>query len=667
MTRNIEKELRIGEEKFRQLAENIQEVFWLISPDWQTVFYVSPTYEDVWGKTCQSLLDNPMSWTDSLHPEDRDNVFNYMNEKIQGELDEISFPEYRVVKPDNSIRWLKARGFPIRNEQGEIYRIAGIAADITERKEAEEKLRLSEERLKMVLEGSGQGFWDWNIDTGEVQRNEGWAKMLGYASIKDFEATTNTWTDNIHPDDRDAAWAAINNHLEGRTPVYKIEYRMLTKGGGCKWILDQAKVVNRDVMGRPLRMSGTHTDITQRKQMEMSLIASENKAKHLAQTLAEAQSVSHIGSWSSDLINDELFWSNEIFRIFGIEPHNFDAGYEAFLETIHPDDRDYVHSQYQKSLDSETTYDIEHRIIRKNDSETRWIHERCKHQRNEAGAVIRSDGTVQDITERKLLEEILKTHQQVLEHTVIERTRDLQIAKEQAEVANLAKSQFLAIMSHEFFTPMSIIIGMSTLALKDAIDPKQRDYIETSLGASNALFNLLKETLVFSNIELGKLTLEERSFQLKDVIEKLFRVIGLKAEESELELTSNIAPDVPSAFIGDPIRLGQILLNLGNNAVKFSKAGGKIELNVEIAEENETTTVLHFSVRDTGIGITPEQQDTLFNTFTQIDGSYTRAYGGIGLGLMLSKKLIEMMGGEIWVKSEFGVGSTFHFTVQLKK
>lgn len=152
---------------------------------------------------------------------------------------------------------------------------------MTDKMSQHKQLLLSEQRLKMVLEGSQQGFWDWNIETGEVKRNDRWAQMIGYASIKEFEDNTDSWTNSIHPDDREAAWASINDHLEGRTECHKIEYRMLTKDGGYKWILDHAKIVQRDENGRPLRMSGTHIDISDRKQMEQ-------QRDELIQSLQEA-------------------------------------------------------------------------------------------------------------------------------------------------------------------------------------------------------------------------------------------------------------------------------------------------------------------------------------------------------------------------------------------
>ena len=156
------------------------------------------------------------------------------------------------------------------------------------------KLLLSEERLNMVLEGSQHGFWDWNIKTGEVKRNDRWAQMLGYSSIKDFDENTDTWTNSIYPDDRDAAWVSINNHLEGRTDRHELEYRMLTKDGGYKWILDHAKIVQRDDNGNPLRMCGTHSDISERKQVEQALLESEKR-------LSDAQRVGKIGSFTLDV------------------------------------------------------------------------------------------------------------------------------------------------------------------------------------------------------------------------------------------------------------------------------------------------------------------------------------------------------------------------------
>jgi PAS domain S-box-containing protein len=181
---------------------------------------------------------------------------------------------------------------------------------MTNENSEKQKLLLSEERLKMVLEGSQQGFWDWNITTGEVKRNDRWAQMLGYASVKDFEDNTDTWTNSIYPDDRDAAWASINDHLEGRTESHKLEYRMLTKDGGYRWILDHAKVVQYDAInGNPLRMSGTHIDITDRKKLEKDREELIHSLQYALSEIKVLKGIIPICSYCHSIRNDEGAWS----------------------------------------------------------------------------------------------------------------------------------------------------------------------------------------------------------------------------------------------------------------------------------------------------------------------------------------------------------------------
>lgn len=300
-------ELLQNENIYQQLVENLQDVLFVISPDWQTVYYISPSYKNVWGRTCNSLLKNPLSWLESIHPDDVDDVTSYVDEKSKDKLSEITFPDYRIIRPDDSVKWIKARGFPILNKQG-IYRIAGVAEDITEQKEKEESLKLSEERLAMVLEGSEQGFWDWNIKTGIVSRNERWAQMLGYFTISEFEDNTDTWTNSIYPDDRDAAWASINNHLEGHTCCHDLEYRMLTKDGGFKWIHDHAQIVQHDANGAPLRMSGTHTDIFERKKMEHEKDELVNSLKEALAEIKDLRGIIPICSYCHNIRDEKGAW-----------------------------------------------------------------------------------------------------------------------------------------------------------------------------------------------------------------------------------------------------------------------------------------------------------------------------------------------------------------------
>ncbi|MEE9614785.1 MAG: response regulator [Thermodesulfobacteriota bacterium] len=363
-------------------------------------------------------------------------------------------------------------------------------------------------------------------------------------------------------------------------------------------------------------------------------------------SLAEAQRIARLGNWEWDIVTGELRWSDEVYRIFGFEPLEFDATYKTFLRTVHPEDREKVLQAISTAVNGEKPYAIDHRIVLP-DSSVRTVHEQGEISRDENGAAIRMVGTVHNITERKAAEE------------------ELRDAKRAAEEANRAKSEFLATMSHEIRTPMNAIIGMAELMAHTDLIKEQREYTEVIKNSGENLLRLINDILDISKVEAGRLELESTDFDLRKLMEETREMLGFRARAKGLTFTHRTGPKVPRYLNGDPNRLRQILVNLTGNAIKFTHKG-EITLAAELDEEIRGITTILFSITDTGIGVPGDTKDIIFERFFQADSSTTREYGGTGLGLAITKLLVEKMGGEILVKGAEGGGSVFLFTAKFK-
>ena len=574
------------------------------------------------GYTTEELLK--LTSLDITHPDDIEASRGEMKALLKGTIGHYE-QEKRYVCKNGDTFWASVAVTPIRRAKGELEAVVGIISDISKRKSAEQQLRMLAHSIMSVSEC----VTITDLDDKIIFVNDAFLKTYDYTQAEVLGKDI-TIVRSLNND------PAVVAAIEERSRVDGWSGELLNRRrDGSEFPIHLSSTVLHDDQGKPVALVGVATDITERRKAEEELQRSELRFREMFDDAPvgyhELDTAGRITRVNRTELSTLGFTADEMV---GKPVWNFieerETSEHAVLEKLagtRPPGRN-VERTYRKKDGSTVPVLCEDRLLRDFD-----------------GRIVGIRTTVQDITDRKRMEEELKS------------------AKETAESATKAKSEFLAVMSHEIRTPMNGVIGMTDLLTQTELTPDQADLVDTIRISGETLLSVINDILDFSKIESGKIELEEAQFEPRTCIEEVYDLLSQKASQKNLDLLYWIDPEVPSGILGDKHRLRQILFNLIGNAIKFTEKG-EIYTSVSLKWRIGKTFELQFSIRDSGIGIPQDKLDRLFKAFTQVDSSTTRRYGGTGLGLAISMRLVELMKGKIWVESEVGKGSVFHFTIQ---
>ena len=518
---------------------------------------------------------------------------------------------------DGSEHYLAGTFIPDYDDAGHVSGFFAMIIDITGRKAAEEALRASEERWKFALEGAGDGVWDRNIQTGEVLYSKRYKEMLGFAE-DEFENRREEWEKRIHPDDKPHVMADLQAYLDGKSPSYASEFRMLCKDDRWSWILSRGMVVSRDASGKPLRMIGTHADISER-------VRQQEEIARINQRLDLALQGSRLAIWDVDVASGRIYLSDGWAEMLGDPPSETFTDAPALYSLVHPDDHKRIFAAYIGALKGTSPeYHVEHRV-RTRTGKWKWV---LSHgqvvQRDTAGRALRMSGTNADISVRKEIERM--------------------------------KNEFIAVVSHELRTPLSSIVG--SLGLLDGttnLSAETRTLVRVARDNSQRLVRLINDILDVEKLDSDTLKIALEPVELDALLRTSVLANQGYAEQFgvRLALTDNHGPAWVKA---NSDQLLQVMANLLSNAAKFSPHGARVEVRLERMKD-----AYRVSVIDPGPGIPEEFKPRVFDRFAQSDSSNSRQRGGTGLGLAICKMIINKLGGKIDFASTPGTGTTFYF------